>query len=453
MNVLKLLLGVVLFVALVALLQLPEAPMDSPATQFQRLPDTQRPVAEPGNSFETLAGTTVADSAIAGELPAPTDPQFERIRGISAVFAPADGAITLVEAAQHTAIRPPLMKHLGQAAGTIESNPKSPLAVEKFKDNFMPIFELAKHCRTWEEFQTILRQADSPDQVRVLARITSDGAQKLAAVLAVAGNDSRACLDFIMRQGPRGVDALHAALGKGNAGVKFVMGHPGFVPTAAAKMSPMQEKYQALRQQYGPGLSAVKYLVIAIMCALLVLVAVPGRYLEKLVTRPGSPVPTPGAVHYFLSALAVGVVLAGLAYLLSLAVRPAIPLTAPGPGESPATAVQTDSAFLSGMVVLLSLAIHAVVWFFVRGKIRQVEDDETSPPPIRLRRLDNLDVFLDLPLFTGLALTVCAFILITLNAGMSRHFAYTSTVVGILSSVSLRIRYQYPLKERLIQMR
>ena len=52
-----------------------------------------------------------------------------------------------------------------------------------------------------------------------------------------------------------------------------------------------------------------------------------------------------------------------------------------------------------------------------------------------------------------LALTVIAFILITLNAGMSRHFAYTSTVVGILSAVSLRIRYLYPLKERLIQVK
>ena len=109
-----------------------------------------------------------------------------------------------------------------------------------------------------------------------------------------------------------------------------------------------------------------------------------------------------------------------------------------------------DSALLSGTVVLVSLAIHAVVWFFVRSKIRSVEDDEAAEPSMRLRRLDNLDVFLDLPLFTGLALTVVAFILITLDAGMSRHFAYTSTVVGILSSVSLRIRYLFPLKERLI---
>jgi len=189
------------------------------------------------------------------------------------------------------------------------------------------------------------------------------------------------------------------------------------------------------------------------LCGLLVLVVVPGRYLEKLVTRPGSPVPSPTAIHYLLSALAVGVVLAGLAYLLSLAVRPAAtPVAlATGTGEPVAQAVG-DSAFLSGTVVLLSLAIHAVVWFFVRSKIRHVEDDETSSAALRLKRLENLDVFLDLPLFTGLALTVCAFILITLNAGMSRHFAYTATVVGILSSVSLRIRYQYPLRERLTQL-
>ena len=83
----------------------------------------------------------------------------------------------------------------------------------------------------------------------------------------------------------------------------------------------------------------------------------------------------------------------------------------------------------------------------------EVEDDVTADAPLRLKRLENLDVFLDLPLFTGLALTVVAFILITLDAGMSRHFAYTSTVVGILSSVSLRIRYLYPLKERLIHER
>jgi len=129
--------------------------------------------------------------------------------------------------------------------------------------------------------------------------------------------------------------------------------------------------------------------------------------------------------------------------------------TATASGESVASAVTegTDSAFVSGTVVLFSLVVHVVVWFLVRGKIRQVEDDENATAQLRLKRLENLDVFLDLPLFMGLALTVIALILIALNAGMSRLFAYTSTVVGILSAVSLRIRYLYPLKERLIQMK
>jgi len=154
----------------------------------------------------------------------------------------------------------------------------------------------------------------------------------------------------------------------------------------------------------------------------------------------------------------VGAVFAVLVYLMSLAVRPVPPpataaANAAGDAGAPVVGERADSAFLSGTVVLLSLAIHAVVWFYVRGKIRQVEDDEGAEAPLRLKRLDNLDIFLDLPLFTGLALTVVAFILITLDAGMSRHFAYTSTVVGILSSVSLRIRYLYPLKERLIHVK
>ena len=353
----------------------------------------------------------------------------------------------------------------------MQADPKSGLAVEKFKDNFMPMFELARRCRTWAEFETILRQADSPDQIKVLTKIASNtpvSPKRLGQVLAVAAHDGRpaamACIDLIMRQGPKGLDTLYAAIGKGAAGLQCVADHPELTPRNLGRVAKahssvldtMREKYQSLRYQYGSSVPFVKYLVIAILCGLLVLVVVPGQYLEKLIARPGSTLAAPSAIHFLLSALAVGVVLAVLAYLLSLAVRPAMEPTTvaavAGETSAPAVGERTDSAFLSGTVVLISLAIHVIVWFFVRGKIRQVEDDESATAKLRLRRLENLDVFLDLPLFTGLALTVIAFILITLDAGMSRHFAYTSTVVGILSAVSLRIWYQYPLKERLIQM-
>jgi hypothetical protein len=287
--------------------------------------------------------------------------------------------------------------------------------------------------------------------------------------LSVAAYDGRptvsACLDHILHQGPRGLDALYPAVVKGPAGLKFVVANPGLRPQGLGRsaqaghplLESLQDRYQSLRYQHGPIVSALKYLAIAVLCGLLVLVVIPGRYLEKLIARPGGPVAAPGAIHYLLSALAVGVVLAGLAYLLSLAmhhdIQPPAGAIVAGEAASSAPVQSADSAFLSGTVVLVSLAIHAIVWFFVRGKIRLVEDDEGESPALRLKRIENLEVFLDLPLFTGLGLTVIAFILITLDAGMSRHFAYTSTVVGILSAVSLRIRYVYPLKERLIQVK
>jgi len=52
----------------------------------------------------------------------------------------------------------------------MQADPKGALAVEKFKENVLPLFELAKRCRTWGEFHTILLQADSPDQLKVLTR-------------------------------------------------------------------------------------------------------------------------------------------------------------------------------------------------------------------------------------------------------------------------------------------
>src|ERR1017187_450452 len=545
MKALKVCLGVLLFVALIVVVQLADSPLDTPIAQFQRLPDVnimhlaeaewadglsgsalllldyviendlpdkakavegrQKVFAQlanettpasrlkatgwaaalaGGNSFENLAGTTVADAALYGEI-ADVAKQggFEgyqddftaalnNILGMANVFPPADGAIMLTKAARRAgAINESLTKQLRQMLGLMQADPKSALAVEKFKDNFMPMFELARHCRTWGEFETILRQADSPDQMKVLtkmASVTPAASKRLAQVLAVAAHDGRpaasACIDMILRQGPRGLDTLYAAIGKGATGLQFVAEHPELTPRSlgrVAKAHPtvldsMQEKYQSLRYQYGSTVPFVKYLVIAILCGLLVLVLVPGQYLEKLIARPGSTLAAPSPIHFLLSALAVGVVVAGLAYLLSLVVRPAMEPSAitavGGDASAPAVGERTDSAVLSGTVVLISLVIHVIVWFVVRGKIRQVEDDEQAKPLLRLKRLENLDVFLDLPLFTGLALTVFAFILITLDAGMSRHFAYTSTVVGILSAVSLRIWYPYPLKERLIQM-
>ena len=75
----------------------------------------------------------------------------------------------------------------------------------------------------------------------------------------------------------------------------------------------------------------------------------------------------------------------------------------------------------------------------------------TESVEVRMSKLENADLFLDLPLYFGLFGTVLSFSLITFNPQISRLVAYSSTLIGIIFSVILRLVLQYPLKQKLIQ--
>src|SRR2546429_433846 len=79
--------------------------------------------------------------------------------------------------------------------GRAQVDLKSATAVEQFRENFMPLIELAKRCRTWSEFQSILSQADSPEQIKLLTKMVAGSpaaAKRLGQVLALASRDGRA---------------------------------------------------------------------------------------------------------------------------------------------------------------------------------------------------------------------------------------------------------------------
>lgn len=69
---------------------------------------------------------------------------------------------------------------------------------------------------------------------------------------------------------------------------------------------------------------------------------------------------------------------------------------------------------------------------------------------IKDEKLKNADIFCDLPLYIGLFGTVSSFLLISFSPQSSRLVAYSSTLIGIIFSVVIRLSLVYPAKQELL---
>ncbi len=133
-----------------------------------------------------------------------------------------------------------------------------------------------------------------------------------------------------------------------------------------------------------------------------------------------------------------------------------IPITAGGDvsrrlgiSQKPKKAYNQESHPLLMTLFFLVLGMQMVALFlasYVIGKIRRSKD----PYQIKLRKLENADIFLDLPLYIGLFGTVASFIIIALNPQIGRLLAYSSTLVGIIISVLLRVFLLFPFRQELL---
>jgi len=107
------------------------------------------------------------------------------------------------------------------------------------------------------------------------------------------------------------------------------------------------------------------------------------------------------------------------------------------------------AARLSFFILVLILILQLFA-FMIAARVFAGLRRSTEAVTIRLKKLENADLFLDLPLYFGLLGTVASFIVMSFNPNISRLIAYSSTLVGIIFSVILRLIFQYPLKQKLI---
>jgi hypothetical protein len=95
------------------------------------------------------------------------------------------------------------------------------------------------------------------------------------------------------------------------------------------------------------------------------------------------------------------------------------------------------------------IVVQFLVLFLGMTVLRFIDKSGDSVD-VKLARLNNADIFLDLPLYVGLLGTVASFIVMTFNPQTSRLIAYSSTLIGIIISVFLRTTMLFPIKQHLV---
>ena len=105
------------------------------------------------------------------------------------------------------------------------------------------------------------------------------------------------------------------------------------------------------------------------------------------------------------------------------------------------------SMLIFSVITALQLLAFGVGYVVVKG-IRCNSDSIAA----KLKQLDNAGVFFDVPLYVGLFGTVSAFLVMTFSPQSSRLIAYSSTLIGIVFSLLLKLTMEYPFKQKLLRL-
>ena len=102
------------------------------------------------------------------------------------------------------------------------------------------------------------------------------------------------------------------------------------------------------------------------------------------------------------------------------------------------------------MMIFTVITVLQFVAFALGAVVVNGIKNHPGKPAQRQQMLDNAEIFFDVPLYVGLFGTVSAFLVMTFSPQSSRLIAYSSTLIGIIFSLVLRLVMQYPLRRRLI---
>lgn len=123
-----------------------------------------------------------------------------------------------------------------------------------------------------------------------------------------------------------------------------------------------------------------------------------------------------------------------------------------GPESEESLMQSMEFAGKVSMWIFVFITLLQLIAFWVGFAVVSGIKNSQDPVKLQLRNLDNAEVFFDVPLYFGLFGTVSAFLVMTFSPQSSRLIAYSSTLIGIIFSLVLRLTLQYPLRRSLVRL-
>ena len=113
-------------------------------------------------------------------------------------------------------------------------------------------------------------------------------------------------------------------------------------------------------------------------------------------------------------------------------------------------AARSERAGLLSLYIFTGIIVIQVLVLFIAVAVLKTIRRSEEPAKIKLSKLANADIFLDLPLYIGLFGSVSSFMVMSFSSSSGQLIAYSSTLIGIIFCTCLRVFLMYPLKSKLI---
>jgi len=397
---------------------------------------------------------------------------LNEVDNIVEVIPKSKQAFELLKVAESTKILTDELKN--EITEAIDAYNKSqeinPTLLEEVINKTTPTLQLMKTCKSWADFSALLSQVKSSRHLSILLSLTEPGTQpapqltQLAQLITAANENAElkmSILGYVNDYGSVGLQNLYKAIQKGPVGIQTLIKNPrvkisSLNTKAIATNDPVKIWWIKMIKSEALAMEAVRYILMSLAICAIILFGVQPQHLSRVLLVKDPENANVGKItgQLFLVIFAIFAISFIFNTILGGDVAPvagATSTTGINQVQMSAATVQPQENVLTGMSIL-SLVIIVFMQFTVYAKaiseLKKIKE-LTGTAKLKLHQLKHADIFFDLPIYLGLLGTVSSFVIMLFDPGASRIVAYTSTIIGIIFSASLRIFYVYPFQKDL----